>query len=265
VPSGPLVVLPDAGLVRAAMHGWYLLADVGQPCPDELPAHAHADTLGCLVQLDGVPLLVDTGTSTYEPGPVRDYERSTAAHNTVQVDGADSTEVWGAFRAGRRARVSDLAARATADEVTISAAHDGFRWLQGGPVHRRRWSLTESGLRVDDDVEGARRHAVTVRWYLAPGTDVRIDAEPSGSPAPGGPAWMAAAALTVGTGVPIRISLTVTASAPLGLTVDQAPVAVGFARTVTAPVLTCRMDADLPVRVTSHWRRAREGSPDAHA
>src|ERR1019366_1742442 len=50
------------------------------------------------------PLLVDTAASTYERRPVREYERSTAAHNTVEVDRAESTEVWGAFRAGRRAR-----------------------------------------------------------------------------------------------------------------------------------------------------------------
>ena len=82
-----------------------MLADVGLPCPRELPAHAHADSLGCVAYVDGAPLLVDTGTSGYAPGPARDRERSTAAHNTVELDGTDSTEVWGAFRAGRRARV----------------------------------------------------------------------------------------------------------------------------------------------------------------
>ena len=102
------------GLVRAVAGGWHLLADVGPPCPPSLPAHAHADTFGCLVHVDKVPLLIDTGTSTYEPGPVRRHERSTAAHSTVQVDGADSTEVWGVFRAGRRARVSGLAVHADA-------------------------------------------------------------------------------------------------------------------------------------------------------
>jgi len=99
-PNGRLLVLPATGLVRAVVGGWHLLADVGPPCPPSLPAHAHADTLGCLVHVDRVPLLIDTGTSTYEPGPVRRRERSTAAHNTVQVDVADSTEVWGVFRAG---------------------------------------------------------------------------------------------------------------------------------------------------------------------
>ena len=64
------------------------------------------------MHVDGEPLLIDTGTSTYAAGAVRDRERSTAAHNTLEVDGRDSTEVWGAFRAGRRARVLGVSARA---------------------------------------------------------------------------------------------------------------------------------------------------------
>jgi uncharacterized heparinase superfamily protein len=101
----PLVVLPSSGLARLAAGGWHMLADAGCPGRWDLAAHAHAGTLGCLVHADGVPVLVDTATSTYEPGPTRDYERSTAAHNTVEVDGTDSTEVWGGFRVGRRPRV----------------------------------------------------------------------------------------------------------------------------------------------------------------
>ena len=76
-PGGPLHVLPDTGLARATAGGWHLLADIGPPCPRELPAHAHADTLSCVVHVDGEPLLIDTGTSTYAPGAVRDRERST--------------------------------------------------------------------------------------------------------------------------------------------------------------------------------------------
>ena len=166
-------MLPETGLVRAVAGGWHLLADVGPPCPPSLPAHAHADTFGCLLHVDKVPLLVDTGTSTYEPGPVRRYERSTAAHSTVQVDGADSTEVWGVFRAGRRARVSGLAVHADAARVTCEAVHDGFRGLPGRPLHHRRWSLTSDGLRVEDTVTGRGRHEIVIRWQLAAGSTVR--------------------------------------------------------------------------------------------
>ncbi len=235
-PAAPLLTLPDTGLVRAAAGGWHLTADVGAPCPDELPAHAHADTLGCLLHVDGAPLLVDTGTSTYAAGPVRSYERSTAAHNTAEVDGADSTEVWGAFRAGRRARVHGRLARGDAHGLTAEAAHDGYRRLPGRPVHRRRWLLTSAGLRVDDEVTGGRRHAVAVRWHLAPGSAVRLKA--------GG------AVVTTAAGrFPVRIS----ASCPLRISIEHAMVAAGFHDSVVAPVLTCRTESALPVRITTCW------------
>jgi uncharacterized heparinase superfamily protein len=237
--DGPLLALPDTGLVRAAAGGWHLLADVGAPCPDELPAHAHADTLGCVVHVDGAPLLVDTGTSTYAAGPVRSYERSTAAHNTAEVDGADSTEVWAAFRAGRRARVHGRAAHSDGQRITAEAAHDGYRRLPGRPVHRRRWLLDGAGLRVDDDLTGGRRHAVAVRWHLAPGAHVRLRA--------GG------AVVSTATGhFPVQIS----APVPLRLSIDPAMVATGFQSAILAPVLTCRAESALPIRITTRWRRA---------
>lgn len=243
-PRHPLMVLRDTGLVRASAGGWDLLADVGAPCPDELPAHAHADTLSCLVYVDGVPLLADTGTSTYAPGPVRDYERSTAAHNTVEVDGTDSTEVWGAFRAARRARVSEVSARADAGVLTVEAVHDGFRRLPGRPAHRRRWSLSQTGLRVDDLIGGSGDHAMTVRWHLAPGSEVRLSAGGAVVSTPAG-----------------EFRVAVSASRPVTLAAGFAPVATGFGRTVDAPMLTCHLQAVLPVRISTVWRCARNAQP----
>jgi uncharacterized heparinase superfamily protein len=246
MPRQQLLVLPDTGLVRAAAGGWHLLADVGAPCPPELPAHAHADTLGCLVHAGGAPLLVDTGTSTYAAGPVRDYERSTAAHSTVEIDGCNSTEVWGAFRAGRRARVRDTGGRAGGGTVTVQAAHDGYRWLAGHPDHRRRWQLDSDGLRVDDEIAGGGRHAAAVRWHLAPGAEVLALTRDSAVIATGPPGALPGS----------RFAVTVTAGHSFRLGVEQAPVAAGFGRTSTAPVLTCRFHTALPARVSTCWRRA---------
>jgi uncharacterized heparinase superfamily protein len=238
-PDGPLLVLPDTGLVRAAAGGWHLLADVGSPCPPSLPAHAHADTFGCLVHVDGVPLLIDTGTSTYEPGPVRRYERSTAAHSTVQLDGTDSTEVWGVFRAGRRARVSGLSVRADSAGLSFGATHDGFRRLPGRPRHRRHWSLTESRLRVDDLITGRGWHEIVIRWQLAADAAVRID---------GG------TALVSGPAGAFRVA--VEATDPVRLTAETRQVAAGLGSTADAPVLTCRMEASIPAWASTIWTRA---------
>lgn len=239
-PGGPLRLLPETGLARACAGGWHLLADVGPPCPRELPAHAHADTLGCVVHLDGRPLLIDTGTSTYAPGAERDRERSTAAHNTVEVDGQDSTEVWGAFRAGRRARVLGLAARVdpVRDTVTVEAGHDGYRHRPGRPVHRRRWTVRGDELRVDDTVTGRGRHLVTVRWHLAPGTRLRL--------VPGGAAVTSAAG---------ELRVAVTTSAEPVMTATTAQVSAGFGETVAAPLLACTLTSELPVQISTVWRR----------
>jgi uncharacterized heparinase superfamily protein len=248
-PPDPLVVLPDTGLVRAAAGNWRLLADVGAPCPEELPAHAHADTLSCLVQVGGVPLMVDTGTSTYAPGPVRSYERSTAAHNTLQVDGADSTEVWGAFRAARRARITDLATcTAHGGMLTVEAAHDGYRQLRGQPIHRRRWLLTEAGLRVEDYVSGRGRHAIVARWHLAPGAGLRLAG--------------AGAVVTTPAG---EFRVIVSATGPITLAAETGQVAVGFARTVQAPMLVCRVSTVLPVQISTTWQQVRGPGPAARA
>jgi uncharacterized heparinase superfamily protein len=238
-PAGQLLTLPETGLVRAAVGSWYLLADVGAPCPAELPAHAHADTFGCLVHVDGGALLVDTGTSTYAPGPLRSYERSTAAHSTVEVDGTDSTEVWGAFRAARRARVCSLVTRSGPDGVSIEAAHDGYRGLRGRPCHHRRWSLTSAGLRVDDLITGRGRHCVAIRWHLAPGSMARVRCG-------------AADVMTPTASFRVEVS----ASEAAVLAVEPGQVAASFLHTVPAPVLTCRIIAELPMRVTTSFRRA---------
>jgi uncharacterized heparinase superfamily protein len=238
-PGGLLHLLPDTGLARVTCGGWHVLADTGLPCPRELPAHAHADTLSCVVYLDEKPLLVDTGTSAYAPGTVRDRERSTAAHNTVEVDRCDSTEVWGAFRAGRRARVHALAASTDGRTVTVEAAHDGYRHLPGQPAHRRRWTVRTNELRVEDTVTGRGRHRVTVRWHLAPGTALRL--------VPGG------AVVTVPGG---DLNVTVAAAGDPAVTAGTARVSTGFGRTVAAPVLACTLRQELPVRISTVWQRA---------
>jgi len=239
-PTEPLLSLPDTGLVRATAGGWQLIADVGAPCPDELPAHAHADTLGCLLYVDGAPLLVDTGTSTYAPGDVRNYERSTAAHNTAEVDGTDSTEVWAAFRAGRRARVRRVATACGADGcVTAEAAHDGYRRLPGRPVHRRQWRLTDAGLRVDDEVTGKGRHSIIVRWHLSPGSAVRLHND-------------GAAVTTATTGA---FAVRVGASCAFRMDAQEVSVATGFQHTTVSPVLTCQADSALPLQISTCWSR----------
>ena len=158
----------DTGL--AVWHGpsWTLFFDVGPIGPDYQPGHGHADNLTLECSHDGERLFVDPGTHSYDRDERRAYDRSTAAHNTVCVDGTDSSEVWHIFRVGRRARPIDV--RVHTDDTTFdaSAAHDGYARL--GVIHRRHVRLTDDEtLSITDHVEGRGFRKLQGGWLLAPG------------------------------------------------------------------------------------------------
>jgi uncharacterized heparinase superfamily protein len=169
--TGRLTVLPASGYVVVRPDDrLHLVADVGDPCPPDLPAHAHADCLSFELAADGRRLVVDSGTSTYAPGRQRRHERSTAAHNTVTIDGADQTEVWGIFRAARLARGRLLRAEDDGQAVTVVASHDGYRRLPGRPTHQRTWRV-DGYVEITDEIGGEGTHRIESRIYLAdPGT-----------------------------------------------------------------------------------------------
>lgn len=159
--------LRDSGYVRVACDGAVALLDVGPIGPDYLPGHAHADSLSMEWSVGSRRVIVNGGTSCYGTGPRRLQERGTAAHSTVQVDDRDSSEVWSGFRVGRRARICDLHVQGDA----IEAAHDGYRFLPGAPLHRRRWEFSTRSMRVVDSVVAGRARAVA-RFHLAPGLEL---------------------------------------------------------------------------------------------
>lgn len=166
LPAG-MYFLQDTGYFRYTSEHYTLFGDVGAIGPDYIPGHAHADTFSFELFANGLPIVVDVGTSTYEPGARRLYERGTSAHNTVQIGSIDQSEVWGSFRVGRRAKVIDLQ---TSSE-TVYAAHTGYRHI--GAVHRRQFLFGPRTIRIIDQVERDACYLPAVaRLHFAP--DIRV-------------------------------------------------------------------------------------------
>jgi uncharacterized heparinase superfamily protein len=174
----------DEGLVNYKNTGYLRLhkgparafLDVAPVGPDYLPGHAHADTLNFELSLFGHRAIVDSGTSLYGSSPERLRQRGTAAHNTVIIDGEDSSEVWSGFRVARRARPIDLMVEEKTDMIKVACSHDGYKRLSGKPVHRRIWQLTDGYLQVSDSIIGRFQEAVG-RFHFHP--KVRLEAEKS--------------------------------------------------------------------------------------
>ena len=172
VPSAP----PQAELRQSGYYlardtgGSSLLVDCGDVCPDELPAHAHADTLGIGIWSRGVPIVNDSGTYEYTAGPWRQFFRSTRAHSTVVVDDQDSSEVWASFRVARRARAGPVVWVSGPAFTYFRGSHDGYRRLRE-PVRHVRRVLWLKGVvwAVVDLLVGRGVHRADSWLHLAPG------------------------------------------------------------------------------------------------
>lgn len=165
----PLEHLRDSGYASAERGPFWLVADVGPLGPDYQPGHAHADSLSFELSAFGVRWIVDSGCSTYAIGPERSRQRGTAAHNTVLVDGHDSSEVWSSFRVGRRARPRDVTVTTDGERVLIRGAHDGYAGR--GVLHRRELALRSDALGISDRLEGSFGAAES-RLHLHPEVEV---------------------------------------------------------------------------------------------
>ena len=162
--------LPDAGYYGFRDgEGNYVVCDAGRIGPDFQPGHSHGDVLAFELTARGQRMIVDTGVFEYVVGERRDVSRSTRAHNTVEIDGADQAEFWGGFRVGARPSVAVREWLPRGDGFTLEAEHDGYARLACGAVHRRRfeWRSGE-GLRIADSVRCRRAATLRAFYHLHP-------------------------------------------------------------------------------------------------
>jgi uncharacterized heparinase superfamily protein len=164
--SGGVTWLPESGIAVYRDAHQYLLADVAGIGPSHLSAHGHCDSLSFEWWVDGVPIVVDTGTTSYEVGPLRDACRATHAHNTLEIDGREQHEIWAAFRVARRARV-----HARRDESTVTATLRP--WHDRRVRVERRFEFSTGGVFIRDRVEGPSAHTVASRLHLHPDCELR--------------------------------------------------------------------------------------------
>ena len=158
--------LVQSGYVRVVQDEMVALLDVAPIGPDYLLGHAHSDTLSFELSVFGQRVLVNSGTSCYGLSSERSRQRGTAAHNTVVVDGQNSSEVWSGFRVARRARPVGLEIQREGS-VKVVCSHDGYCRLAGQPVHKRQWLFEANSLVIEDRIDGHFGHA-EARFHLHP-------------------------------------------------------------------------------------------------
>lgn len=133
--------------------------------------HAHADVLSFDLTARGVPVFVDPGTGTYTADPgIRDRFRSSAAHNTVTIDGQSSSLPAGPFQWRHVARAKFEAWDSTPEVDFFSGSHDGYRTLASPATHRRAVLFVKGAYWViQDEILSAGDHEILQNFQLAPG------------------------------------------------------------------------------------------------
>jgi uncharacterized heparinase superfamily protein len=168
-----LTKLESSGYSRVELDNLVALIDRSKIGPDYLPAHAHADTLSFELSLFGKRVIVNSGTSIYGKSQERQYQRSTASHSTVVIDGENSSEVWAGFRVARRAIVFNCKDSVETGKITLSACHNGYHRLYGKPTHCRKWQFTDHLLTIEDLITGKGRHEIDVVFPLHPEIEIK--------------------------------------------------------------------------------------------
>jgi hypothetical protein len=167
----------DGGLYVLRSERAHLVIRCGDVGQNGFGGHSHNDLLSYELSVDGVPLVVDSGTYAYTFDiDARNAFRATRAHNTVVVDGEEINPIDPArvFELRRFARPKVESLNLDGEVLELVASHDGYRRLTEGVRHRRRFSLDVGTglLMVLDELAGAGDHAVESMLHFPPAASV---------------------------------------------------------------------------------------------
>jgi uncharacterized heparinase superfamily protein len=181
---------PHAGLYQLAAGPLRLVVDAGGVGQDGQGGHAHNDDLAFDLHAQGEELLPDRGTGVYTPDlRLRDRLRSTAAHNTLRIDGEEIHPLGVdpfTLPAAEAPRVRRW--RAGPRFTYLAIEQPAYRRLPAPALHRRRILLDARRqlIRIEDRVEGTGRHRFELAFHLAPGWSAAIGEEGFVATRPGG-------------------------------------------------------------------------------
>lgn len=138
--------LNESGYRSYLNNNYEIKVDVAEIGASYQAGHGHSDALSFILYFKNRPFLIEQGTSTYNNNNRRKLERATEAHNTVVVADKNQSEVWDAFRVGKRATTT------ISNEGIdfIEAQHDGYRDLNA--LHKRKFVFKTDSIEILDKI-----------------------------------------------------------------------------------------------------------------
>ena len=177
LPNGPyphldntptLKTYPNGGMTLMKQGGGRLLFRHALLGLESLYGHGHADALSLLFWWKDIPVLVDLGSGQYNGNQrVRDYFRSTVAHNTIEVGGKNQATITGPFM-WKKSYNTKLEEVQRNPWLRVSANHDGYADIFS-TLHQRtvEWRTPEQ-ITITDRFLGPGGIAFRGAFHLGP-------------------------------------------------------------------------------------------------
>jgi hypothetical protein len=194
--------------------------------------------LSIVFRLGPEEVFCDSGSRCYtRSAELRNLDRSTGAHNTLVVDGADQNMVPSdpglLFQCGNEAVVSRIALW-EGGEMAVRASHRGYSRI--GVEHHRTVQLSQGSLLILDELSGTEKHLLELRYILGP--EWRVSSE-----------MMTAETVRCAIAGPRRLSLQCEAESPLALIILPAQISREYGTELPASCIRIQTTATLPARV----------------
>ncbi len=153
----------------------YLIVDCGE-VGSLSGGHGHADALSIEVAIQGKSLFVDPGTYTYhESHDLRDHFRTTAAHNTLTIDGRSASEPSNTFGWKTRAECERKTWISEEHFDFFEGSHTGYERLSNGAIHTRSILFLKGDYWIMRDlVETTGGHEYSLNFHYAPDLEPKV-------------------------------------------------------------------------------------------
>jgi hypothetical protein len=138
--SPRLKIYPEGGMTLMHWGRGRLLFRHAPLGIEDTYGHGHADALSVIFYWDSIPVLIDLGSGQYNGNQrIRNYFRSTIAHNTVEIGSQNQARILGPFM-WDKSYETRLKGYSVSPILSVEASHSGY--LENfGRLHTRkvRW------------------------------------------------------------------------------------------------------------------------------
>ena len=163
---------PQAGFYLIKDKDFYLITGRNKACYGKGGSHTHNDLLSFELNYEGEDFIIDSGTYCYTSNyQDRNRFRSTRAHNTVMIDGAEQDVFWkDPFFIEQKAQLKVIEISENDKEAIITLSHNGYQRVSPPIVHQRKFSFdkTTKNLIIADSFESEGKHCLEWNFHLTP-------------------------------------------------------------------------------------------------